>query len=59
MKIIVDAMGGDKAPLEIVKGTLRAVKARPGLEAVLVGREAEVRKAAAAVSRLLGYTDTR
>ncbi len=47
MKIIVDAMGGDKAPLEIVKGTLRAVKARPGLEAVLVGREAEVRKAAA------------
>ena len=39
-------MGGDKAPLEIVKGTLRAVKARPGLEAVLVGREAEVRKAA-------------
>ena len=46
MKIIVDAMGGDKAPLEIVKGTLRAVKARPGLEAVLVGREAEVRKAA-------------
>ena len=26
MKIIVDAMGGDNAPLEIVKGALRAKK---------------------------------
>ena len=25
MKIIVDAMGGDHAPLEIVKGALRAM----------------------------------
>ena len=47
MKIIVDAMGGDNAPLEIVKGALRAVKARPGLKIVLVGREAEVKAAAA------------
>jgi len=28
MKIVIDAMGGDNAPLEIVKGALRAVKAR-------------------------------
>ena len=47
MKIIVDAMGGDNAPLEIVKGALQAAKARPGLEIVLVGKEAEVRAAAA------------
>ena len=47
MKIIVDAMGGDNAPLEIVKGALQAARARPGLEIVLVGREAEVKAAAA------------
>ena len=47
MRIIVDAMGGDNAPLEIVKGALQAAKARPGLEIVLVGKEAEVRAAAA------------
>lgn len=46
MKIIVDAMGGDNAPLEIVKGALYAVKARPELEIILVGREEEVRNAA-------------
>ena len=45
MKIIVDAMGGDNAPLEIVKGALYAVKARPELEIILVGREEEVRAA--------------
>ena len=46
MKIIVDAMGGDNAPLEIVKGALYAAKARPELEIILVGREEEVRNAA-------------
>ena len=46
MKIIVDAMGGDNAPLEIVKGAVQAVRARPDLEVALVGREAEVRAAA-------------
>ncbi len=47
MRIIVDAMGGDNAPLEIVRGTLNAAKARPQWELVLTGREAEVRQAAA------------
>ncbi len=46
MRIIIDAMGGDNAPLEIVRGALNAAKARPGLEITLVGREAEVRRAA-------------
>ena len=45
MRIIVDAMGGDNAPLEIVRGALNAAKARPQLEIVLVGREAEVNAA--------------
>ncbi len=52
MKIIVDAMGGDNAPGEIVKGAIQAAKARPGLEIVLVGKEAEVRAAAAAAGGL-------
>lgn len=47
MKIIVDAMGGDNAPLEIVRGALQAAKAQPTWEIVLVGREAEVQAAVA------------
>ena len=47
MKIIVDAMGGDHAPEEIVKGTLLAARKRTDLELTLVGREAEVERAAA------------
>lgn len=42
MKIIVDAMGGDHAPNEIVAGTLEAVR-EYGIEALLVGREADIR----------------
>ncbi len=47
MRIIVDAMGGDNAPAEIVRGAISAAKARPELEIVLVGRETEVNAAAA------------
>ncbi len=42
MRIIVDAMGGDNAPQEIVKGALRAGK-ELGVELTLVGREEDVR----------------
>ena len=44
MKIIVDAMGGDNAPLEIVRGALDANRNHGG-EIILVGRTAEVLKA--------------
>ncbi len=54
MKIIVDAMGGDNAPLEIVRGALNAAKARPELEIVLVGREAEVKAAVSQCGGLPG-----
>ena len=47
MKIIVDAMGGDHAPLEIVKGAAAAARKRSDLTIVLVGKEEEVKKAAA------------
>lgn len=42
MKIIIDAMGGDNAPAEVVKGAL-AAKDALGAEIVLVGRETEVK----------------
>lgn len=41
MKIIVDAMGGDNAPLEIVKGALEAHD-KLGVEIILVGSGEEI-----------------
>lgn len=46
MKIIVDAMGGDNAPLEIVKGALSGGK-RWGVDIVLTGDEKAIRAAMA------------
>ena len=42
MRIIVDAMGGDNAPEEIVKGAVRA-KRELGVDVTLVGIEDKVR----------------
>ena len=41
MKIILDAMGGDKAPQAVVKGAIRAVR-ELDVDIVLVGREEQV-----------------
>ena len=43
MKIIVDAMGGDYAPLAPVQGAIDAAKAY-GVEIVLVGQEDRIRE---------------
>ena len=43
MKIAVDAMGGDKAPEEIVKGAVQAVK-KYSCEIILVGDENKIRE---------------
>ena len=43
MRIILDAMGGDNAPEEIVKGAVTACR-ELGEEIILVGREDEVRR---------------
>ncbi|MBR1731056.1 MAG: phosphate acyltransferase PlsX [Ruminococcus sp.] len=45
MKIIVDAMGGDNAPLEIVKGSAEAAK-EYNVDIILVGDESKIKKAA-------------
>lgn len=44
MRIMVDAMGGDNAPEEIVKGCVEAVKSKSGFDIELIGIEDEIRK---------------
>ena len=43
-KVAVDAMGGDNAPVEIVKGTVDAVNKRNDIKVFLVGQEEVVKK---------------
>ncbi len=45
-KIIVDAFGGDNAPLEVIKGCSRAVK-ELGVEIILTGSSKKIKKCAA------------
>ena len=51
MKIAVDAMGGDKAPAEIIKGAILAAK-KFSCEIVLVGDEAKISDELKAVKNL-------
>ncbi len=45
MRVALDAMGGDEAPKEIVKGALLAIDLYPKLDKIfLVGKEEEIRK---------------
>ncbi|HHY74590.1 MAG TPA: phosphate acyltransferase PlsX [Bacillus bacterium] len=44
MRIAIDAMGGDHAPEQIVKGVVEAVKAFPTVEFTLIGNESEINK---------------
>lgn len=46
MKVIVDAFGGDNAPLEVIKGCAEAVSGL-GVEIILTGSESVIRKCAA------------
>ncbi len=41
--VALDAMGGDYAPLEIVKGGIEAVKEQPDIKIILVGDETAIR----------------
>ncbi len=42
-RVAVDAMGGDHAPREIVRGAVAAAEADPALEQILVGDEGKIR----------------
>ncbi|MDE5824089.1 MAG: phosphate acyltransferase PlsX, partial [Lachnospiraceae bacterium] len=43
-KVAVDAMGGDNAPVEIVKGVVEAVNENSKIKVYLTGREKEIKK---------------
>jgi len=42
MRIAIDAMGGDHAPKEIVRGALKAVKQFPDIEVTLIGDKEKI-----------------
>lgn len=44
MKVVVDAFGGDNAPLEIVEGAVLAIKKHKDLEVVLCGKEDKIKE---------------
>lgn len=44
MRIAIDAMGGDYAPAEIIKGAIEALNLYPGLHIILVGNEDNIKK---------------
>ncbi len=44
VKVAVDAMGGDNAPAEVIKGSVRAVNEDKRVSVVLVGREEVIRE---------------
>lgn len=44
VRVAVDAMGGDHAPGEIIRGALAAVHAREDLQVLLVGREEPIKE---------------
>lgn len=43
-KIVVDAYGGDNAPVEVVKGVKKAIENIKDLQVVLTGKEEELNK---------------
>lgn len=43
-KIVVDAYGGDNAPLEIIEGALLARDKHKDIEIILCGKEEEMKK---------------
>ena len=43
MKVVVDAFGGDNAPVEIVEGAVLAVKNNKNLEVILCGKEDKIK----------------
>ena len=43
-KVALDAMGGDNAPVEIVKGAVNAVSSRNDVKVFLIGQETIVKE---------------
>jgi glycerol-3-phosphate acyltransferase PlsX len=43
-RLILDAMGGDNAPYEVIKGAVLACKESPNLQVILVGNDEEIQE---------------
>ncbi|MEG1500018.1 MAG: phosphate acyltransferase PlsX, partial [Clostridia bacterium] len=43
MKIVIDAFGGDNAPVEVIKGTINALKKHESLSVILCGDETKIK----------------
>lgn len=44
VRVVVDAMGGDNAPAEIVKGAVEAVNSRPDIKVIFTGRKEDIER---------------
>lgn len=55
MKIVIDAFGGDNAPLEIVKGAITSVNLIDDVSIILTGKEKEIN----AILKEYGYSGDR
>ena len=44
MKVVVDAFGGDNAPLEVVEGAVQAIRGNKDLEIILTGDEKKIKE---------------
>ncbi len=53
MKIAIDAMGGDNAPLEIVKGTVVAAQNNPEVKIALIGNEKAILNSLSEIGKTL------
>ncbi len=57
VKVALDAMGGDNAPKEIVKGAIEAVQADQGIKVFLVGKEEQIRQELSSVQYPAGQVE--
>lgn len=56
VRVAVDAMGGDNAPEEIVKGAVEAVKEKDNITVILTGQEDRIKKE---LAKYMGYPADR
>jgi len=59
MKVVVDAFGGDNAPLEIVEGAVEAIKRNKKLEVILCGDETKIKEILAGREERIEIVDAK
>lgn len=56
VNVVLDAMGGDYAPVETVKGAIEAVNENKGVKVILAGKEEDIKRE---LSKYSGYPEDR